>query len=76
MIDIYSKLDCTWCKAAKDLLDVNNIEYNEYVIGRDLTREEFLEKFPNAKSVPHILVDNNFIGGYDKLLEHVSKKDN
>lgn len=76
MIDIYSKVGCTWCKAAKDLLDVNNIEYNEYVIGRDLTREEFLEKFPDAKTVPHILVDNNVIGGYDKLLEHVSKKDN
>lgn len=76
MIDIYSKVDCPYCKAAKDLLDVNNIEYNEYVIGRDLTREEFLEKFPNVKTVPQILVDNNIIGGYDKLLEHVSKKDN
>lgn len=75
MIDIYSKIDCGYCNAAKDLLKINNIDYNEYVIGRDITREEFLEKFPNAKTVPYILVDGNIIGGYDKLLEHVSKKD-
>lgn len=74
MIDIYSKVDCSYCVAAKELMKINDIAYTEHVIGRDLTRDEFLERFPNMKTVPVILVDGNIIGGYNDLLEHVSKR--
>jgi glutaredoxin 3 len=76
MIEIYSKPDCGFCKAAKDLLELNDIGYNEYSIGTHLTREEFIEKFPNVKTVPAILVDGFFIGGYNELLNHVTKVKN
>jgi glutaredoxin len=75
MIEIYSKDNCQYCKAAKDLLDLNNINYTEHRIGSDLTREEFIERFPQIKTVPAIMVDGNFIGGYNELLDHISKKD-
>lgn len=74
MIEIYGKPDCGYCSAAKELMKINNVEYKEYVIGQDLTREEFIEKFPTMKTVPTILLDGNLIGGYNELLEHISKK--
>jgi glutaredoxin len=74
MIEIYSKEDCGFCKSAKDLLTINSMGYTEHQIGRDLTREEFIERFPTVKTVPAILVDNNYIGGYNELLEYVTKK--
>jgi glutaredoxin len=76
MIEIYSKPDCGYCKAAKDLLELNDVQYTEHSIGTDLTREEFIEKFPLVKTVPAILVDGNYIGGYNELLDHVVKVKN
>jgi glutaredoxin 3 len=76
MIEIYSKPDCGFCKAAKDLLELNDIRYTEHTIGTHLTREEFIERFPQIKTVPAILVDSNYIGGYNELLNHVTKVKN
>ena len=70
MIDIYTKVDCSYCMQAKAYMHKHRIAYNEHVIGRDLTREEFLEKFPQAKTVPLVFLDNRLLGGYINLVEH------
>jgi glutaredoxin len=68
--EIYSKDTCPYCDRAKALLSSKQIEYTEHKIGRDLTRDEFLERFPNARTVPQIYLDNQYIGGYDSLVAH------
>lgn len=68
-VTIYSKDDCPWCERAKSLLQLHNIAYNEIKIGRDITREEFLEQVPNVRTVPQIFVGTNKLGGYDVLSE-------
>jgi glutaredoxin 3 len=68
--EIYSKDTCPYCDRAKTLLSSKQIEYTEHKIGRDLTRDEFLERFPNARTVPQIYLDNQYIGGYDSLVAH------
>jgi len=45
-------------------------EYNESKIGRDITRDEFMEQFPNVRTVPYIIVNEEVTGGYDVLLSH------
>ena len=67
---IYSKDNCPWCDRAKAELESRQIEYTEHKIGRDLTRDEFLEKFPNARTVPQIYLDELYVGGYDSLVSH------
>ena len=64
---IYTKPDCTYCGRAKKLLAIQNIPYHEIVIGRDITRDEFLDLIPTAKTVPQIFIDNELIGGYNEL---------
>ena len=54
---IYTKPDCTYCGRAKKLLAIQGIPYQEIVIGTDVTREEFLELIPNAKTVPQIIIN-------------------
>lgn len=66
---IYTKPDCTYCGRAKKLLAIQGIPYQEIVIGTDVTREEFLELIPNAKTVPQIIIDNELIGGYNQLYD-------
>ena len=56
-IEIYSKVGCPNCDKTKELLDSRNIEYKEHVVGRDITRDATIAKFPSAKVVPIIVVD-------------------
>jgi glutaredoxin 3 len=67
LIEIYSKENCTYCVSAKNLLTSKNKLFTEHKLGVDYTREQLLEKFPNAKSFPVIVVDGYHIGGFVEL---------
>tara|TARA_Y100000590_G_C15475160_1_gene921762 strand:+ start:96 stop:335 length:240 start_codon:yes stop_codon:yes gene_type:complete len=62
---IYSKTNCIFCDKAKILLQ----KYNPQILmlDKDFTREEFFEKFPNAKTFPQIIINNEHIGTYNHL---------
>ena len=49
MIVIYSKDNCPWCDRAKELMTQKGDEFNEIKIGREITREEFMEQFPSIR---------------------------
>lgn len=64
---VWSKLNCSYCDRAKALLQQKNIEYEERIIGIKWTKENLLESVPNARTVPQIFIDNEYVGGYDQL---------
>jgi glutaredoxin 3 len=74
MIEIYSKTNCPYCTRAKQLLNTMNIPFNEYKLDEDFTREIVLEKFPNAKTYPIVVVDGFHIGGYSQLVEKINSE--
>lgn len=51
---IYSKPDCPACEALKFRMNRLNEPYEEIIVGKDITREEFVATFPNVRSMPHI----------------------
>ena len=68
MVKIYTTNWCSSCIAAKNLLKSLNIDYEEINIEeKDISREDLL-KLTGGYSVPQILINNKYIGGYDKLL--------
>ena len=62
---IYSKTNCVFCDRAKIKLQ----KYNPTIqmLNHDYTREEFFIKFPNAKTFPQIIINNEHVGGYHEL---------
>ena len=66
-ITIYSKTDCKFCTMAKTLLASFNKDYTEILLDRDIDRDTLISKFPTAKTFPIIVVDGEWIGGYDQL---------
>lgn len=67
---VYSKPGCPSCDNAKSLITTSGDTYLENVIGRDVSREEFMEMYPSVKSVPLILEEEaGTIGGYTDLVE-------
>ena len=63
--EIYSKTSCVFCDKAKMRLS----KYNPTVrmLDQDYTRKDFFKKFPNAKTFPQIIINDEHVGGYREL---------
>ena len=55
---VYTKDNCAACVALKRELDASQTKYTEVKIGRDITREDFMVKFPTVRSVPYVVESN------------------
>lgn len=78
-IQIYSKGNCSFCTAAQRLAanvvreaSQQNHSYDKYMLDTDFTREQLLEKFPNAKTFPQITIDGIGIGGYTEFEKYIN----
>jgi len=69
---VWSKDHCPFCDQAKNLLRVRNIEYEERNINHGWTREQLLEAVPSARTVPQIFLDDQYIGGFNELRNHLN----
>lgn len=52
---IYTQPNCPGCVSLKSKLAAGGIPYHEVVIGKDITREHFMEKFPGVRTVPYVV---------------------
>ena len=72
---IYTRNNCIWCERAKNLLKINNLDYEEIDLSDDVLRENFYKKFNNSiKTMPQIFIDNNRIGGFEALVDYLDGK--
>ncbi len=62
---IYTFETCPYCIKAKQLLNDNNISFEEVVITRDELGE--LSKETGQKTVPQVFLNDTLIGGCDDL---------
>lgn len=62
-IIMYSIPGCDYCSHAKELFRRSNVDYTHYIVGRDLTKSELLEKYPLAHGYPYIIIDGEPIVG-------------
>jgi glutaredoxin 3 len=71
---VWSKTSCPFCVRAKELLTKKGYEIEERKINEGWTREQLLESVPNARTVPQIFLDGEYIGGHDDLVKHFTAK--
>ncbi len=72
---IYTRNNCVWCDRAKNLLKINNLEYEEIDLSDDVLRENFYKQFNNSiKTMPQIFIDDNRIGGFEALVDYLDGK--
>ncbi len=70
---VYSFETCPYCVNAKQLLTQKGYEYEERVIDRSQIKE--LVKKTKMMTVPQIFIGEEFIGGYDDLVEYFKNKE-
>lgn len=68
---VWTKYHCPYCDQAKALLKQKGIPFEERKIGDGYTKEELLESVPGARTVPQIFLDDQLIGGFTELREHL-----
>ena len=73
MIEIYGKPQCPYCEKAKALCESRQFDFTYKSLGDDYTREELLETFPNARTVPQIIINGTKIGGYNELVNYIEE---
>ena len=70
---VWSKDACPFCVQAKALLESKGVEIEERnIMAGTWTKEQLLEAVPNARTLPQIFVDDNYIGGFTELRKHLS----
>jgi glutaredoxin len=70
---VYTKPGCPSCDHVKTYLRSKSISFDEMVVGRDITREELLERMPGIQTVPQVIIDGHMVGGYESTMKFLTE---
>lgn len=85
MITIYGKPGCPQCDQAKAMSQSHSWLYNyiELDLGQQrrdnieyISRDQFQMLFPDARSVPQIVVNNTHVGGFKEFQSYIKERAN
>lgn len=66
-VEIFGIADCEYCDKAKDMAGLGIITESNYI---ELSREEMKKR--GYKTAPAIYVNDEFVGGFTELVNHVA----
>ncbi len=66
-IQVYTKNNCPYCVAAKNLLRKKGVAYEEIDVEHDDARRAWLVEASGQRTVPQIFVDGRPLGGFSDL---------
>lgn len=66
-IEIYTRLGCGYCSAAKSMLTGMGLEFSEFDLTSDEPAIQELIQRTGRRTVPQIFIDGESIGGYEEL---------
>jgi len=69
MIEVYGKENCPQCDQMKMYLENNDIEYKYFMVGKDISREDLIDKCETpVRSVPVVFKDNvQLVGSLEQV---------
>jgi glutaredoxin 3 len=66
-VTVYTTRVCSYCIAAKRLLGVRGVAYQEIDVSHDDAKRAWLVEATGRRTVPQIFIAGESIGGYDEL---------
>lgn len=64
---VWSKNNCTACNQVKMLLKSKNFSVEERNIETNYSIEDFKKVLPNARTVPQVFINEEYIGGLNEV---------
>jgi len=71
---IYKISGCGYCQKIEELMARANVEYQSFVVGKDITRDEFKKQYPSATAYPYTIIDGVPIGGLVETVKFFVEK--
>jgi glutaredoxin-like protein len=72
-VSLFTKVGCPFCANAKEMLKEHNLDYEEIVLGKDVTTYS-LKAVTGATTVPQVFIDAKHIGGSEALAGYLAKR--
>ena len=66
VISLFTKVGCPFCARAKAMLKEHDLDYEEIVLGKDITTRS-LRAVTGATTVPQVFIDGKLVGDSDAL---------
>jgi glutaredoxin-like protein len=70
-VSLFTKVGCPFCARAKEMLKEHNLNYEEIVLGQDITTRS-LQAMAGATTVPQVFIDGKLIGTSEDLEAYLS----
>jgi len=74
MITIYGTRSCGFCKLAVERCRKYRFEYEYKDAGLSMYYKELVDLKVDTTKMPHILVDNQYIGDYNNLVDYIQSR--
>lgn len=75
--EVWSQTNCPACTEAKRLLERHGVKIVEKMLGiNGFTKKDLIEKVPDARSVPQIFLEGEYIGGLNELKRKLANDNN
>ena len=69
-VSLFTKVGCPFCARAKEMLQQQNLEYEEIVLGQGISNRS-LKAVAGAATVPQVFIDGRLIGGSEELAAYL-----
>ena len=71
---VYSKDGCPYCQQILEVLGISELNYVEYKLDKDFTREAFYQQFGEGATFPQVVLNNENLGGAQESIRYMQKE--
>ncbi|MDF5722496.1 MAG: glutathione peroxidase [Rhizonema sp. PD37] len=72
LVSLFTKVGCPFCARAKEMLKEDGYEYEEIVLGQNVTTRS-LRAVTGATTVPQVYIDGKYVGSSEELATFLGK---
>ena len=72
---VYSKDGCTHCKQIIEVLGLSKLNYVEYKLDIDFSKEAFFGQFGEGATFPQVVLNGDNLGGTRESIEYMKEQD-
>ena len=71
---VYSKDGCPYCQQIVQVLGLSELQYVEYKLDRDFTKEAFYGQFGEDATFPQVVLNSENLGGAQESIRYMQKE--
>ena len=72
---VYSKDGCTHCKQIIEVLGLSELNYVEYKLDIDFSKEAFFGQFGEDATFPQVVLNGENLGGTQESIKYMQEKE-